>query len=153
MDKIYISKALKTPIGAIRVESSDKGVRRVLMGAQYVPEGIPGDPFGALGQLSSYFEGKLTEFRLPLDIAVSEFTRKVLDETAKIHYGKTAAYSEIARHIGSPKAFRAVGGALGRNPVPLIIPCHRVLGRHSPGGYAFGLDIKKTLLELEGVKI
>ena len=153
MKKKYISKEYKSPIGSITVISTDKGVKDVLIDSLDIPEGTPGDPFGALRQMEDYFNGRLTEFSLPLDIAVSDFDRKVLSETMNIPYGKTATYGEIARLIGNPKAFRAVGGTLGRNPAPIIIPCHRVLGKQSLGGYAFGLGVKKALLGMEGVKL
>ena len=79
---------------------------------------------------------------------LSAFEKKVLDETSKIKYGKTIAYSELADKIGS-RAVRAAGGALSRNPIPIIIPCHRVVAKKGIGGYSAGVDIKKRLLGFE----
>ncbi len=104
-------------------------------------------------ELDLYFEGKLTDFDLPLDWQLSRgFYRKVLRATARIPYGKTRSYSELARRAGSPRAVRAAGTALGSNPIPIVVPCHRVLRRGGAlGGYGGGLDVKQHLLELEGV--
>ena len=99
--------------------------------------------------LEEYFRGERTEFSCEIDLSgLSDFTRQVLDETRKIKYGTTITYSELAHRIGS-KAVRAVGGALSRNPVPIIVPCHRVVSKNGLGGYSAGVDVKKKLLELE----
>ncbi len=101
-------------------------------------------------QFSRYFSGKLKTFSLPLDVQGTGFDQKVWKETQKIPYGKTWTYKEIAQKIGQPKASRAVGNALGRNPIPILIPCHRVIASNGTmGGYSSGLKIKKTLLSLE----
>jgi methylated-DNA-[protein]-cysteine S-methyltransferase len=103
-------------------------------------------------ELDRYFEGKLQEFELPLDWQLTRgFYRKVLRATARIPYGQTRSYSEMAKHAGSPRAVRATGTALGSNPLPIIVPCHRVLRSGGAlGGYGGGLDTKQALLELEG---
>ncbi|MHC1567190.1 MAG: methylated-DNA--[protein]-cysteine S-methyltransferase [Candidatus Syntropharchaeia archaeon] len=80
---------------------------------------------------------------------MTEFERRVLLETRRIPYGETVTYSEIARRIGNPGAYRAVGNALKKNPLPIFIPCHRVVGKNGVGGYKYGIDIKKKLLEIE----
>jgi methylated-DNA-[protein]-cysteine S-methyltransferase len=80
---------------------------------------------------------------------LTEFERKVLLETLRIPRGRTVTYEELARGIGHPKASRAVGNALNENPLPIIIPCHRIVGKKDIGGYAFGIKMKKKLLELE----
>ena len=103
-------------------------------------------------ELDRYFEGKLQDFDLPLDWQLtSGFYRKVLRATARIPYGKTRSYTEMATKAGSPRAVRATGTALGSNPLPIVVPCHRVLRSGGAlGGYGGGLEVKQTLLELEG---
>lgn len=101
-------------------------------------------------QLEEYFKRKRTRFDLPLYIEGTDFQRKVWEELQKIPYGDTRSYKEIAIGIGNEKACRAVGLANNKNKIPIIIPCHRVVGaNHKLVGYAGGLDIKKKLLELE----
>ncbi len=102
--------------------------------------------------LDLYFDGKLTDFDLPLDWQLTKgFYRKVLRATARIPYGKTRSYGQVAKRAGSPRAVRATGTALGSNPLPIIVPCHRVLRSGGAlGGYGGGLDVKQALLELEG---
>ena len=101
--------------------------------------------------LKKYFEGEVVDFnRYKVNLArFSDFERKVFNETRNIPYGKTVTYSEIAKHIKNEKAYRAVGGALKKNPLPIVIPCHRVVGKYNMGGYAPGKDIKLKLIELE----
>jgi methylated-DNA-[protein]-cysteine S-methyltransferase len=104
-------------------------------------------------ELDLYFEGRLREFDLPLDwqLTGAGFRHRVLKETARIPYGETSSYSEMAAVAGSPRASRAAGSALGSNPIPIVVPCHRVLrSGGSLGGYGGGLPMKQALLELEG---
>lgn len=101
-------------------------------------------------QLDEYFRGERRAFDLPLKIMGTEFQRRVWEELRNIPYGQTITYSELARRIGRPTACRAVANACGVNPLPIIIPCHRVVAFHGrPGGYTGGLDIKLALLALE----
>jgi methylated-DNA-[protein]-cysteine S-methyltransferase len=102
-------------------------------------------------QLDDYFEGRLTEFSLPIDWAlVGDFGRRVLGRTAQIPYGSVSTYGDIARAIGSPRAARATGNALGANPMPIVVPCHRVVASGGKiGGYTGGLARKELLLTLE----
>ncbi len=108
-------------------------------------------PFGAAReQLTAYFAGERKSFDLKLNPGGTEFQLQVLEELQKIPYGVTASYGDIAQRIGRPKAVRAVGAANGRNPIPIIIPCHRVIG--STGkltGFGGGIPTKKALLKLE----
>lgn len=100
-------------------------------------------------ELERYFQGEINDFSIDVDISyLSPFEQKVLEGTRKIKYGKTVTYSELAEKIGS-RAIRAVGNALGKNPVPIVIPCHRVVAKKGIGGYSEGIDIKTILLELE----
>ena len=101
-------------------------------------------------QLTDYFAGERTEFDVPLSLHGTEFQLQVLEELKLIPYGETTSYGDIAKRIGRPKAVRAVGAANGRNPIPIIVPCHRVIG--SSGhltGFGGGLDAKTALLRLE----
>ena len=109
------------------------------------------DPFGdVISQINEYFEGKRHSFDLPLRPNGTEFQLAVLDELLRIPYGETTSYGEVATRLGRPKASRAVGAANGRNPIPIIIPCHRVVGSKCElTGFGGGIETKKTLLELE----
>ena len=108
-------------------------------------------PFAeARRQLGAYFAGELQSFDLQLSPNGTEFQLQVLDELQKIPYGTTASYGDIAKRIGRPKAVRAVGAANGRNPLPIIIPCHRVIGSSGDlTGFGGGIPTKKALLRLE----
>jgi methylated-DNA-[protein]-cysteine S-methyltransferase len=101
-------------------------------------------------QLSEYFAGKRTQFELPLEPRGTEFQKKVWLSLREIPFGKTQSYMEIARAIGSPRACRAVGGATGRNPLSIVVPCHRVVGANGAlTGFGGGLETKAKLLALE----
>ena len=104
--------------------------------------------------LDLYFEGKLTVFDLPLDWQLSrDFRRRALRAIDRIPYGKTRSYAEIARSAGNERAVRAAGTACGANPIPIVVPCHRVLRSSGAlGGYGGGLPMKEALLELEGIR-
>lgn len=109
----------------------------------------------AADELTSYFQAKTKSFSAETELVGTDFQKAVWAEIAKIEYGKTVSYSEIAAAIGKPRAARAVGGAVGANPVPIIVPCHRVMG--STGkitGYSGGAGIptKEFLLKLEGIR-
>lgn len=104
-------------------------------------------------ELEQYFQGKRDTFDVPLKTVGTSFQTKVWNELLNIPYGKTITYGEVARRIGNPKASRAVGGAIHNNPIPIIIPCHRVIGSNGTlTGFGWGLDIKRTLLDLEGAQ-
>jgi methylated-DNA-[protein]-cysteine S-methyltransferase len=108
-------------------------------------------PFAnARQQLTEYFAGKRKDFDLPLSLRGTEFQLRVLEELKTIPYGETTSYGDIAKRIGRPKAVRAVGAANGRNPIPIIVPCHRVIGSSGDlTGFGGGLDTKTALLRLE----
>ncbi|MDR0864436.1 MAG: methylated-DNA--[protein]-cysteine S-methyltransferase [Candidatus Symbiothrix sp.] len=104
----------------------------------------------AIRQLSEYFAGKRQSFELPLSISGTAFQEKVWDALQQIPYGETISYAQLAQAVGNPKACRAVGSANGKNPIAIVIPCHRVIASDGTlGGYAYGLDIKKDLLGIE----
>lgn len=148
---------LSTRIGDLLLAGDDEALCLVAFPEESVsrdPE--PGwiyneKPFAAARkQLLEYFAGDRKEFDLPLHLSGTEFQLQVLEELQRIPYGETTSYGDIAERIGRPKATRAVGAANGRNPIPIIVPCHRVIG--SSGnltGFAGGLDLKEALLRLE----
>ena len=146
---------LDTPIGFLKISASDKGlqmVRKVDM-----PEHTsPGNDIveEAKIQLTEYFSRKRTSFDLPLDFSgKSDFMISVWHELQKIPYGCTASYSKIANDINNPSAVRAVGLANKYNPIAIIVPCHRVIGKSGNlTGYFYGLETKRELLELENPK-
>ncbi len=109
------------------------------------------EPFAdAQRQLAEYFSGKRKDFELPLSLTGTEFQVSVLKALQEIPYGETTSYGAIAKQIGRPKAVRAVGAANGRNPIPIIVPCHRVIGSSGDlTGFGGGLDTKEALLRLE----
>ncbi|MBC7227112.1 MAG: methylated-DNA--[protein]-cysteine S-methyltransferase [Thermoflexales bacterium] len=116
------------------------------------PEENPAAFSDAFVQLREYFSRIRREFDLPLDLRGTPFQRRVWEELRRIPYGQTVTYGELARRVGRPDAARAVGQAVGANPIPIILPCHRVVGANgSLVGYGGGLDIKAALLRLEGV--
>jgi methylated-DNA-[protein]-cysteine S-methyltransferase len=102
-------------------------------------------------ELDEYFEGRRQRFKVPIDMSLTHgFTRKVLQATSRIPFGSVSTYRDVARRAGNDRAYRAAGNALGANPIPIVVPCHRVL--HSGGGlggYGGGLDVKRFLLRLE----
>ena len=122
---------------------------RVIGRAEIVDDGeVLEEP---IGQLREYFAGQRTRFELDLDIRGTQFQRRVWDAVAAVPYGQTRSYRDIAAGVGQPKAVRAVGAANGANPLPLVIPCHRIIGSNGGlHGYGGGLDVKAKLLELEG---
>ena len=118
-------------------DCSDTGKRNVLTDNVY-------------RQLTQYFDGKRTSFDFPYELRGTDFQKKVWAELCKIPYGCTKSYKEIAEAVGNPKAFRAVGMANNKNPIAIVVPCHRVIGSNgSMTGYAYGIDMKKKLLMLE----
>lgn len=158
---------LKTDIGAIRVTASVQGVFQVdLLGKAYIPKtGLNVESpslalqnaVAALEQILDYLNGKRKFFDLPIDWElVTSFQKSVLEITQFIPFGEILTYGQIAAKLGKPKASQAVGGALGRNPMPIIIPCHRVVaanGNLTGFSAAEGILTKQWLLELEGHKI
>lgn len=148
---------LTTPIGDLLLAGDDHGLSLVgfpqgSMRREPESEWIYSEkPFTeARAQLTAYFAGARKEFDLPLQPTGTEFQLQVLSELQKIPYGTTTSYGDIAKRIGRPKAVRAVGAANGRNPIPIIIPCHRVVGSSGDlTGFGGGLPTKEALLRLE----
>ena len=159
---------LRTPIGPVFVGLSDRGVcdvtfdettesgyrARLARGAPEVFRDRDAvEP--VLTELDGYFSGTLRRFTVAVDLrAVTRFTRQVLGATRNIAFGRLLSYGDVAERIGSPGASRAVGGALGRNPVPIIVPCHRVVAHGGRlGGFTGGVETKRKLLHLEGHEV
>ena len=141
-------------VGAVRVTERDGAIVRLAFGADTQAQDDSDLLREAVRQLQAYFAGRLQRFDLPLAPEGTSFQQQVWRELSAIPYGQTRSYLQIAQAIGRGKACRAVGRANHLNPIPLIIPCHRVIGADgSPGGYAGGADIKRTLLRLEGIRI
>ena len=156
---------IDTPVGQLLVAVSDRGVCEIAydaepereeeqlaraFGARVLRSPRPTDE--ARRQLDEYFAGERRRFELPVDLSLArEFGRAVLTELARVPYGELTTYGTLAAKAGRPRAARAVGMVMNRNPVPIVVPCHRVVG--STGalvGYGGGLERKRTLLELEG---
>lgn len=166
---------LETPVGPVWVAASSRGVARVALAAgseaRFLDElrrRAPGhalarrSPSGplerALSEIDEYFRGHRRRFDLPLDLdPLSPFARRVLEATAAIPYGEVVTYGELARSAGRPGAARAVGSALGSNPVPILVPCHRVVAAGGElGGFSAGEEgprLKRRLLAAEGVRM
>jgi methylated-DNA-[protein]-cysteine S-methyltransferase len=146
-----------TPLGSISFTGTDTGLSRVSFKEQcpkkpniHVPEYM----HLAKEQVLEYLHGLRTGFDIPLDFSGTRFQLKVWQALMEIRYGCTASYGYIARRVGNPKASRAVGGANNKNPLPIIIPCHRVIGHDGRlVGYGSGLWRKKWLLQLEGIRV
>lgn len=141
------------PIGRLCIEEDDgfiSGVHVVAQDEEFL-QGNSALLTEAKKQLQEYFEGRRKEFNLPLLLRGTEFQKKVWQGLCTIPYGETISYKELAGIIGNPKAVRAVGGANNKNPIMIIVPCHRVIGADgSLVGFGCGLHVKKLLLELEG---
>src|SRR4051794_17778863 len=152
---------VESPVGTLLVAASDRGVCRIAydddvdaLAAAIGPRVLrsPEPLTEARRQLDEYFAGDRRAFDLPVDLRAAPFQHDVLTELARVPYGAVATYGELARRIGRPRAARAVGGALNRNPIPIVLPCHRVLGAGGAlVGYAGGLERKQALLRLEGI--
>jgi methylated-DNA-[protein]-cysteine S-methyltransferase len=144
-----------SPELTLRLVASPQGLRAILFHASGEPaEGARNDRNPVLletaRQLRAYFAGKAAAFDLPLDLAGTDFEKRVWHELLTIPYGETRTYAQIAAALGSPKAVRAVGAANGANPIPIVVPCHRVIGSNGKlVGYGGGLDLKRRLLDLE----
>ncbi len=152
-------KELNSPVGKLKIVASEKRLLAVEWKAEagrrnrnQPPKFDPRHPIlcEAERQLDEYFAGTRTRFNLPLQAYGSKFDNKVWRALAKIPYGKTKSYLDLAKAIGSPKACRAVGAANGRNPLPIVVPCHRVIGANGKlTGFTGGLKRKATLLAHE----
>jgi len=142
----------KSPIGKIRIRANESYITEVLFTDDfYKMDLIPHHVQNCINQLDEYFIGKRQKFTIEINPSGTEFQGRVWNELTRIPYGKTISYIELAKKLGDDKAIRAVGTANGQNPIAIIIPCHRVIGKNgSLTGYAGGLLKKQWLLEHEG---
>jgi methylated-DNA-[protein]-cysteine S-methyltransferase len=146
---------ISSPIGPLGLETvGDTAVCRVDFRPDADPDAGPPEAGSLLAevnrQLAAYFEGRLRQFDLPLAPSGTTFQQQVWTALCAIPYGQTRSYLEVARAVGRPDAVRAVGAANGRNPIPIIVPCHRVIGSDgSLTGFGGGLETKRRLLGLE----
>lgn len=144
------SFCVTSPITNLSVTTNGRAVTKIVFGryARRAPKGPL--ELQAAKELLEYFAGKRTEFTFPVEVEGTDFNRKVWEQVARIPYGTTKTYGEIARAIDKPGAARAVGTANGKNPIPIVIPCHRVVaGGGKLGGFGGGLLLKRKLLRLE----
>lgn len=146
-----------TRIGAVSIQDGPEGILRVYLPNEALPRGFAREETPLLqeaaSQLEAYLQGERKSFTLPLTPRGTPFMERVWSLLVGIPYGETATYGEIARRAGSPGASRAVGLACRRNPIPLFIPCHRVIGSAgSLVGFGGWLELKRVLLELEGYR-
>jgi methylated-DNA-[protein]-cysteine S-methyltransferase len=155
----YSYKTMKSPVGRLKLVASDRGLAAILW-ENDDPKRVRLAPLvedknhpvlcETERQLNDYFAGKLKKFSLKFDFAGTDFQRKVWQALPAIPFGETRSYGDIARQIGHPKAVRAVGAANGKNPISIIVPCHRVIGSNGKlTGYAGGLETKAFLLKTE----
>ncbi len=163
---VYREK-LKTSAGVFSLLSTDRGlcyigfVNKGDQGNDFIKKNFAGAEVKTGGkynreaakQIKAYLAGKLKKFSVKLDLISSGFSRQALQKVKAIPYGKVRTYGEIAAALGNPKAARAVGNANRLNPIPIIIPCHRVVASTGLGGYGGGLPLKKKLLLLEDVDL
>ena len=152
-----------SPIGELFVAATDRGLCRLAFGVEAAEDELA-RVFGARvlrspldnvrRELDEYFDGRRQAFDLTLDLRVAPFNEQVLHELARVPYGRTETYGGLAAKVGHPRAARAVGTVMNRNPIAIVLPCHRIIGANgSLTGYAGGLDRKRTLLELEGATL
>jgi methylated-DNA-[protein]-cysteine S-methyltransferase len=139
---------------SISIETGPAGVRRVEFGTRGVENHSTPLMREALRQFRFYFAGDLRTFDLPLDMEGTDFQKRVWNQLRNIPYGETCSYRQLAERIGAPSAVRAVGAANGRNPIPIIVPCHRVIGASGKlVGFGGGLEWKRMLLNLESANV
>jgi methylated-DNA-[protein]-cysteine S-methyltransferase len=161
METLFYSR-MSSPAGPLLLGASETALI-ILEFDRGLPQSIAGDPVRweesrsrtaeTRTQLGEYFAGKRKQFTMPLDLRGTEFRKRCWKELLRIPYGETRTYAEIARAVGSPAGFRAVGQANHYNPVAIIVPCHRVLASGKRlGGYGGGLPVKALLLKLEGAE-
>lgn len=167
-DTVIYLHQIESPLGMVRMAANDKGVFRIslpsdsgsfedsLISERYHDARIEqGGEHNheAARQLREYFRGKRKKLDFKIDLQATGFKRKTLMQgVRRIPYGQTRSYSDVARAVGSPRAARAVGNANATNPLPFVIPCHRVVAANGIGGYGGGVWMKEKLLELEGAE-
>lgn len=155
MDKLFY---YNTKIGRLGIREDEIGITNIYFREINTKEDVVLEESylikKAYIQIEEYIDGKRIKFELPLNLKGTEFQKNVWRELIKIPYGETRSYKDIAIAVGNEKASRAVGMANNKNPIPIVVPCHRVVGSNKKlVGYAGGLDIKEKLLNLEGISV
>lgn len=157
MERALIHRAMPTPVGELGLVASEEGLVRIAFAGDDIPETGAGAEAAekhvqrAVEQLGEYFAGERREFEVDLDHDASGFRAEAQRVLAGVGYGETATYTELAALAGRPRAVRAVASACATNPLPIVLPCHRILRTDGGlGGYRGGLDAKRWLLRLEG---
>lgn len=139
-----------SPVGRLYIGTDEGTLRCLSFSSLHCESGCSEVARRTIEQLEEYFEGQRTQFDLPIKMDGTDFQKKCWEALMKIGYGKTVTYAEEARMIGSPKALRAVGMANHRNPIAIVVPCHRVVASGGKiGGYGGGIEVKRRLLEME----
>lgn len=151
MSQIIAQRTWQAPFGEIVIRATENGISEIKKLSTKVDQyGSSAVLDACMKQLQEYTEGKRDAFDVPVDADGTPFQKKVWEASLNIPAGKTITYGELAQMIGKPSASRAVGTALGKNPVCIIVPCHRIVASGGKGGgYAYGMPMKKWLLELE----
>lgn len=145
---------LKTPLGIAKIKGSEEGISEIKILDKTPPptSEVPEMLLPAVEQIEAYFRGELKEFNFKVKLEGTDFQKRVWSALMEIPYGKTQSYMELSKRLGDAKAIRAVASANGRNPLWIVIPCHRVIGSDgSLTGYAGGISRKRWLLEHEGI--
>ena len=154
MSTRIFERTLETIVGRLLLRADDLGLVEIRFDAREIRADETELLLRAERELREYFSGERREFDVPLHPSGTEFQTRVWNGLRAIPYGTTVTYGELARRIGQPNAARAVGMANHANPLPIIVPCHRVIGADGRlTGYAGGLEIKRKLLELEGIYV
>ena len=152
---MLFQQSLMTPLGALQLEATESGLSAIRFPSRATkpvetPQTTPVLDH-AIEELTAYFKSELTRFSVPLDWAGTPFQESVWVALTRIPFGETVCYNEVAHAIGRPRSARPVGGAVGRNPLPIIVPCHRVMGSNGAlTGFTGGLEFKVSLLTHEG---
>ena len=149
MGKVYY----RSPVGVLEIITYDGFLTNINM-VDFIGNDEPDEPATeVLRQLGAYFDRKLTKFDLPVKLSGNGFCRRVWESMTQIPYGMVVTYGELAAMAGSPKAYRSAGSCAGKNPIPIVIPCHRVVAGSGIGGFSLGLDVKRKLHSIENIDL
>lgn len=140
----------RSPIGILRITTEGGYLIGLSLSADVGPEREDELVRTVKTRLAAYFDGKLREFDLPIALGGAGFCRRVWEEIAKVEYGSVITYGQLAARAGSPNAYRSAGTCTGKNPIMIVVPCHRIVARGGIGGFGGGVDKKRFLLRLEG---
>lgn len=154
--EILAASSFQSPIGNIRICATKKGICSIDLAANTCDSTLPPSPLTERCRraLEEYFAGRRQRFNLPLDLCGSAFQKEIWQALTRVPFGRTVTYGDLARKVGSPKGAHAAGGAVGKNPLLIVVPCHRIIGADgSLTGFGPGIAAKCTLLRFEGHEI